>query len=128
MPTLPLYPNGVPGSLGNQPHDIPTLTHFPPTAPATGATVIVFPGGAYWMLAPHEGDAYAQWLATLGIDAWVLQYRLGQHGYRHPRMLEDAARAVRTVRHLAKKSGRDPGRIGVMGSSAGGHLVATIIT
>ena len=80
------------------------------------------------MLAPHEGEVYAQWLAAQGIHAWVLQYRLGPHGYRHPAMLHDAARAVRTVRHLARQYGLDPARIGVMGSSAGGHLVATIIT
>jgi acetyl esterase/lipase len=79
-------------------------------------------------LAPHEGEAYARWLASHGIHAWVLQYRLGSHGYRHPIMLQDAARAVRTVRHLAQQHGIDPKRVGVMGSSAGGHLVATIIT
>ncbi|MDB6127212.1 MAG: endo,4-beta-xylanase [Verrucomicrobia bacterium] len=128
MSSFSLYPTRAPGALGDQPHDCPTLTHFPATAKPTGSTIIVFPGGAYWMLAPHEGEAYAQWLAAQGIDAWVLQYRLGQHDYRHPVMLNDAARAVRTVRHLARKNGLDPARVGVMGSSAGGHLVATIIT
>jgi acetyl esterase/lipase len=128
MSSLPLWPAGAPGALGNQPHDQPSLTHFPPTAKPTGASVIVFPGGGYGMLAPHEGEAYAQWLAAQGIHAWVLQYRLGPHGYRHPAMLHDAARSVRTVRHLCRSQGLDPARIGVMGSSAGGHLVATIIT
>ncbi|HND60623.1 MAG TPA: alpha/beta hydrolase [Opitutaceae bacterium] len=123
-----LWPTRAPGALGDQPQDCPALTYFAPIAPASGATVIVFPGGAYGMLAPHEGEAYARWLASLGLHAWVLQYRLGPHGYRHPAMLHDAARAVRLVRHLARRDGRDPNRIGVMGSSAGGHLVATIIT
>ncbi|MDB6095710.1 MAG: endo,4-beta-xylanase [Verrucomicrobia bacterium] len=127
MPIL-LYHFRAPGSLGDQSHDRPTLTSFPPTSKPTGASVIVFPGGGYGMLAPHEGEAYAQWLASHGIHAWVLQYRLGTHGYRHPAMLHDAARSVRMVRHLAREQGLDPSRIGVMGSSAGGHLVATIIT
>ncbi len=128
MLSFPLWPNGAPGAFGDLPQDRPTLTHFPATAPATGSSIIVFPGGGYGMLAPHEGEVYAQWLASQGIDAWVLQYRLGAHEYRHPAMLHDAARAVRIVRHRARKSGLDPARIGVMGSSAGGHLVATIIT
>ncbi|MBS0662509.1 MAG: alpha/beta hydrolase [Verrucomicrobia bacterium] len=123
-----LWPTRAPGALGDRPQDCPALTPFAPTAPATGATVIVFPGGAYGMLAPHEGEDYARWLASLGLHAWVLQYRLGPDGYRHPAMLHDAARAVRLVRHLARREGLDPNRIGVMGSSAGGHLVATILT
>ena len=128
MASFPLWPAGAPGALGSQPQDQPSLTSFPPTAKATGSSVIVFPGGGYAMLAPHEGEGYAHWLAAQGIHAWVLQYRLGSHGYRHPAMLHDAARAVRTVRHLAPKQGVDSARIGVMGSSAGGHLVATILT
>ena len=71
-----LWPTRAPGALGDQPQDCPALTYFAPTAPASGATVIVFPGGAYGMLAPHEGEAYARWLASLGLHAWVLQYRL----------------------------------------------------
>ena len=126
--SFPLWPDRPPGALGDQLQDRPTLTSFPPTAKPTGAGIIVFPGGAYGMLAPHEGETYAHWLAAHGIHAWVLQYRLGPHGYRHPAMLHDAARAVRTVRHLARQQKLDPARIGVMGSSAGGHLVATIIT
>ena len=128
MTSLPLWNPRAPDALGNRPQDIPTLTHFPAASKATRSTIIVFPGGAYGMLAPHEGETYAQWLASQGIDAWVLQYRLGSDGYRHPVMLNDAARAVRMVRNLARQNGRDPARIGVMGSSAGGHLVATIIT
>jgi acetyl esterase/lipase len=125
---FPLWPDRAPGALGDLPQDRPTLTEFPPTTTPTGASIVVFPGGSYMSLAPHEGETYAQWLASQGIHAWVLQYRLGEHRYRHPTMLHDAARAVRTVRQLARQQGRDPARVGVMGSSAGGHLVATIIT
>jgi acetyl esterase/lipase len=128
MEPFPLWPGRAPGALGDRPQDRPTLTSYPPTAKSTGASVIVFPGGGYGMLAPHEGETYAHWLAAQGMHAWVLHYRLGTHGYRHPTMLNDAARAVRTVRHLARRTALDPARIGVMGSSAGGHLVATIIT
>src|SRR5690606_22279404 len=59
---------------------------------------------------------------------FVLKYRLGSHGYRHPRMLEDAARAVRLVRARAAEWGIDPARVGIMGSSAGGHLASTLLT
>jgi acetyl esterase/lipase len=58
----------------------------------------------------------------------VLKYRLGSHGYRHPRMLEDAARAVRWVRSRASEWGVASHRIGIMGSSAGGHLASTLLT
>ena len=63
-----------------------------------------------------------------GITAYVLKYRLGSNGYRHPTMLHDVARAVRLVRTFAKRDGLDPARIGVIGSSAGGHLASTIVT
>jgi acetyl esterase/lipase len=80
------------------------------------------------MLAPHEGEGYARWLNLHGIDAFVLKYRLGSNGYRHPAMLQDAARAVRTVRAHAGEWRVDPRRVGIMGSSAGGHLASTLLT
>lgn len=58
----------------------------------------------------------------------MLRYRLGSKGYRHPVMLQDAARAMRTIRSRAQEFNVDPARIGVMGSSAGGHLAATLLT
>lgn len=126
---LRLWPAAAPGARGNQPADIPTLTVFAPDpSHRTGAAIIVFPGGGYGFLAPHEGEGYARWLAGLGVTAFVLKYRLGSDGYRHPAMWQDAARAVRLVRHLAAEYPVDPGRIGVIGSSAGGHLAATIMT
>jgi acetyl esterase/lipase len=80
------------------------------------------------MLAPHEGGQYARFLNEYGIAGFVLKYRLGSGGYRHPAMLQDAARAVRTVRARAGDWQVDPKRIGIMGSSAGGHLASTLLT
>ncbi len=126
---IPLWSGAAPGSLGERPQDMPTLTLFAPDpAKRNGATMVIFPGGGYSGLAEHEGKGYAEFLAAQGITAYVLKYRLGSAGYRHPIMLGDAARAVRTVRSFAKRDGLDPARIGVMGSSAGGHLASTIAT
>lgn len=124
-----LWPQGAPGALGEADQDRPTLTPFL-AAPgkATGAAIVVCPGGGYGGLAGHEGKDYAVWLNDLGIHAFVLKYRLGSHGYRHPRMLEDAARAVRCVRARSSEWAVDPQRVGIMGSSAGGHLASTLLT
>lgn len=126
---LPLWPDTAPGALGSEDRDIPTLTpYLPDPEIATGAAIVVFPGGGYGGLAGHEGDGYAKWLVEQGIAALVVKYRLGSHGYRHPIMWGDAARAVRLTRALAGEWNLDPERVGVMGSSAGGHLVSTIVT
>lgn len=127
--SFPLWPDGAPGALGQAAKDIPTLTpYFPATATASGATVVVCPGGGYGTLASHEGRDYALWLNEQGITAFVLKYRLGSDGYRHPAMLQDAARAVRLVRAHAADWKLDPNRIAIMGSSAGGHLASTLLT
>lgn len=123
-----LWPDGAPGALGTTPNDIPTLTAFVPQTNATGAAMVICPGGGYGHLAPHEGQDYALWLNQHGVTCFVLKYRLGSHGYRHPAMLNDAARAVRWVRAHATEFNVDPHRVGIMGSSAGGHLAATLIT
>lgn len=123
-----IWPNGAPGALGSDLKDVPTLTVFLAKEGATGAAIVVLPGGGYGGLAEHEGRAYAEWFNTLGIHAFVLKYRLGSAGYRHPRMLEDAARAVRTVRARAADWSVDPKRVGIIGSSAGGHLASTLLT
>jgi acetyl esterase/lipase len=126
---VPLWPDGAPGALGNKSQDIPTLTpFFPESGIATGASMVVCPGGGYGGLAAHEGEGYANWLNEQGIAAFVLKYRLGSSGYRHPRMLEDAARAVRLVRFHAADWKLDPKRVGIIGSSAGGHLASTLLT
>jgi acetyl esterase/lipase len=88
----------------------------------------VFPGGGYEILADYEGAGYAEWFAQFGIRTFVLRYRLGRDGYRHPAMLEDAARAVRLLRARSAELGIDPAQLGVIGSSAGGHLAATLMT
>jgi acetyl esterase/lipase len=126
---LPLWSDAVPGALGRDAPDLPDLTRWSPSNPPPGgASMLVLPGGGYDHLAPHEGASYAEWLAGLGITSYVLRYRLARHGYRHPCMLQDAARALRWVRHLARREGRDPGKIGIIGSSAGGHLASTLLT
>jgi acetyl esterase/lipase len=122
-----LWPGDAPGALGKAAKDVPTLTPFLPANPS-GAAVVVCPGGGYGMLAGHEGKDYALWLNRLGVTVYVLKYRLGSDGYRHPSMLFDAARAIRTVRARAKEWGIDPKKIGIMGSSAGGHLASTAVT
>ena len=126
---FPLWPDGPPGALGKGTNDIPTLTAFLPEAgKANGAAMVICPGGGYGGLAPHEGKGYALWFNEHGITAFVLKYRLGSAGYRHPVMLQDAARAVRTVRARADEWKLDPKRIGIIGSSAGGHLASTLLT
>ena len=126
---IPLWTEEAPGALGKEEKDIPTLTPYLADATnASGAAMVVFPGGGYGGLAPHEGKGYADWLVTNGISCFVVKYRLGSQGYRHPAMLNDAARAVRLVRARAEEWKVDPKRVGVIGSSAGGHLVSTLIT
>lgn len=130
-PTAPLrlWTGAAPGALGDADKDTPTLTPFwPEPAKATGAVMIVFPGGGYRNLAPHEGAIYAQWLASQGITAFVLKYRLATDGYKVPTIFLDVARAIRLVRAQAAGWGLDPKRVGVIGSSAGGHLAAISVT
>ncbi|HSH77938.1 MAG TPA: alpha/beta hydrolase [Herpetosiphonaceae bacterium] len=106
----------------------PSLTVFEPLpGRATGAAIIVCPGGGYMRLADHEAVPVAEWLATLGITAVLLRYRLAPHA-RHPAMLEDGQRAIRTVRDRAIQWNVDAGRIGILGFSAGGHLASTTAT
>jgi acetyl esterase/lipase len=125
----PLWPDGAPGAVGKLPEDTPTLTAYPaPKDKATGAAVIVFPGGGYSHLSEiKEGSDVAAMFNKLGITAFVLKYRLGMR-YHAPTQLQDAARAVRIVRSKATEYGIDANKIGVLGFSAGGHLAATIAT
>jgi acetyl esterase/lipase len=127
---IPLWADGAPGALGKEDKDIPTLTFYPAAPPAAAsAAMVILPGGGYGGLAPHEGKGYADWLVTNGISCFVVKYRLGgSQGYRHPRMLEDAARAVRLVRARADEWKIDANHVGIMGSSAGGHLASTLLT
>lgn len=124
-----LWEGDAPGALGKEDKDIPTLTLYKPDADkANGAAIVICPGGSYWGLAEHEGAGYANYLTKFGITACVLKYRLASGGYHNPAMITDAARAVRVVRYHAKDWGIDPNRVGIMGSSAGGHLASSLVT
>jgi acetyl esterase/lipase len=124
-----LWEGDAPGALGKADQDIPTLTAFLPAAgTANGTAIVICPGGGYGGLAAHEGQGYAEFLAGKGVACFVLKYRLGSKGYRHPVMMHDVQRAIRLVRTNAAKWAVDPARIGVMGSSAGGHLATTSVT
>lgn len=128
--TIPLWAEEAPGALGkdpggeNNPGDVPTITIFKPEKP-NGAAIVICPGGGYAFLATdHEGKQVAEWLNSLGITGVMLKYRLAPK-YKHPTMLNDAQRAIRTVRSKASEWGLDPKRIGIIGFSAGGHLAST---
>ena len=126
---IKLWPDGAPGAKGDAEHDTPTIRpYLVKGAKATGAAVIVCPGGGYGALASdHEGHQVARWFNRFGVSAFVLRYRHAPH-YQHPTPLEDAQRAIRLVRSRAAKFGIDPGRVGIMGFSAGGHLASTAAT
>lgn len=113
----------------------PTLTVFPaPREKNTGAAVVIAPGGGYNILAwDLEGTEVAEWLNSIGVNAFVLKYRVprrpGQPGDKPPvGPLQDAQRAISLVRSRAKEWAVDPGRIGMLGFSAGGHLTAATAT
>jgi acetyl esterase/lipase len=86
--------------------------------------MLVLPGGGYTHLADHEAEPVGQWLAGLGIHAVVLRYPVAPQG--HPAPLEAARRALDGVRHGSLVPDVDPGRVGVLGFSAGGHLAASL--
>src|SRR5436309_4102966 len=120
-----LWPNGAPGAVGKEDADRPELRIYLPSAKPSGTAVVVCPGGGYGALAmDHEGRQIADWLNSLGVAAFVLKYRLGPR-YHHPAPLQDAQRALRTVRSNAQTFGIRPDHIGIWGFSAGGHLSAT---
>ncbi|MHC4884691.1 MAG: alpha/beta hydrolase [Planctomycetota bacterium] len=106
----------------------PITAYLPVEKGRTNLAVVIFPGGGYGHLAEHEGKGYAAYLQGHGIAAFVVEYRLGTQGHRHPAMLEDALYAVQYVRERAEEFGVSPSAVGVMGSSAGGHLAAHSLT
>ena len=124
-----LWPDGAPGAKGDKDGDKPTLTiYLPAKEKATGAAVVIFPGGGYGHLAmDHEGHQIARWLNSFGVAGFILKYRHRNSGagYGHPAPLQDAQRAIRMVRSRAKQWKIDPGRIGIIGFSAGGHLASS---
>lgn len=144
--TIPLYadsiPNSIPGpdeeSSTGPPNGIliiskvskPTLTIYPaPADKATGAAVIICPGGGYFILAAgHEGADVARKFNEMGITAFVLKYRIPNDAWMPNKEigpLQDAQRAIQYVREHAADWKLKKDRIGIMGFSAGGHLAST---
>ena len=115
----------------------PTVTVYSPKGRNTGAAVVVFPGGGYEVLAIDlEGTEVCDWLISEGITCVLLKYRVPGQGLtpesgaypKAPMALEDAQRTMGLVRLHASEWHIDPHKIGVLGFSAGGHLVAAIST
>lgn len=122
---------GEGGRLGNI--EVPQYqVYLPEKGKANGAATLIFPGGGYAILAAdHEGEAYARWLNERGIAGIVVKYRVSakpELGYQFPVPFLDARRAIRVARAKAAEWGIDPHKIGVMGSSAGGHLASLCAT
>jgi acetyl esterase/lipase len=117
-----LWPQGAPGAKGDREADKPTLTiYLPEAAKANGTAVVICPGGGYGFVAmDHEGHQIARWLNGLGVAGFIVDYRHRTKGYGHPAPLEDAQRAIRTVRAGAAEWKVDPAKIGILGFSAGG--------
>src|SRR6266850_3930403 len=139
----PTGPSGPPGGFTVYHVSRPTMTVYSPTEKNTGAAVVVFPGGGYEDLAIDlEGTEVCDWLTSKGITCVLLKYRVpGEEYYpkpapypksgpypRSPMALEDAQRTVGLVRFHAAEWHIDPHKIGVIGFSAGGHLVAATST
>ena len=142
----PLWPGEAPGSpqppvveeeegRGGRLTDtsVPAYWYSPADpAKANGAAVVILPGGGYSILAMnHEGHDYAQWLNERGIAAVLVKYRVSRKDeaeFYYPAPLLDARRAIRLTREKADEWGIDREKIGVMGSSAGGHLASMCVT
>jgi len=134
---LKVWPNGAPDSNGiTQPEEIfdgkrvrnvteaEIYVYLPKMGVNKGAAVVICPGGGYGMEAmDHEGYDMAEWLALQGVAGIVLKYRLPNGHDQIP--LGDAQRAIRIVRQKAAEWGINPGKVGIAGSSAGGHLAST---
>ncbi len=126
---IPLWADGAPGAKGTEAKDIPlAMVRLPSSEKPTGALVIC-PGGGYGGLAMgHEGAEMAEWANQMGLAAIICDYRHRGKDYGHPAPLQDAQRAIRTVRAKAAEWNIDSTRVGILGFSAGGHLVSTVLT
>ncbi len=140
---VPLWTNGAPGfeNRRNEPEQAkdwwvknihnPSLTvYLPPKEKATGAAVVICPGGGHRELVfDAEGAEAAAFLNSIGVAAFVLKYRLVREEnspYKFENVKEDAYRAIRLVRNRATEWGVDVNRIGMLGFSAGGEVVAMV--
>jgi acetyl esterase/lipase len=125
---LRLWPGNAPDARGATSADIPKLFSYPAAGLGLHPAVIVLPGGGYsHLVMEKEGADAARFLAARGVNAYVLQYRLGPT-YRFPIPMVDASRAVRYLRANAQSLGLDPHKIGLWGFSAGGHLAGYLAT
>jgi predicted esterase len=123
--TIELWPNGAPGATGNTDEDKPAIIPvIPDAAKATGAAILVCPGGGFTVRAiDHEGMLVAQWLKERGVAAFVLRYRLRPlYGREH--WLRDAQRGMQFIRTHAAEYHIAANRIGIIGFSAGAQLAA----
>jgi acetyl esterase/lipase len=123
--SIELWPNGAPGATGNTDEDKPAIIPvIPDAAKATGAAILVCPGGGFTVRAiDHEGMLVAQWLKERGIAAFILRYRLRPlYGREH--WLRDAQRGMQFIRAHAAEYHVSYNRIGIMGFSAGAQLAA----
>lgn len=126
---IPLWDGPAPGAVGEDPKDVPLMTMWQVEAATPRASVLICPGGGYGGLAMgHEGDEIARWFNSLGMTAFVLDYRHAGKGYGFPAPMLDARRAMRKIRANADKWNLIPDRIGAIGFSAGGHLASTLGT
>lgn len=137
---LKVWPNGAPNHNGmDEPEELfegvrvrnvseaEMYVYLPEKEKNTGAAVVICPGGGYWIEAiNHEGYAIAEWLKEKGVAGIVLKYRLPYGHHEIPS--GDARQAMRIVRQHANEWGIQPGKIGIAGSSAGGHLASTVGT
>ena len=98
------------------------LTPYLCSTSLAAPAVIICPGGAYSRLAEHEGRGYAQWLSSHGVSCFVLHYRFGLY----PAAVTDLANALSFLAKYAADYNIDPSRFGIMGSSAGAHLITTL--
>ena len=127
---IPLW-CGNPPAGASDPEQIPVMTPYaPPAWKFNHRALLIFPGGAYARLADYEGKGLAEYFCEQGYYCFVVNYRLGKDlgkaGCHYPAQLSDAARAVRLVRSWADELGCRTDKIGVVGSSAGGHLAASV--
>jgi len=124
-----LWEGQAPGALGAEPKDVPKITVRKVDSDKPTGALIICPGGGYGGLAmDHEGKQMVEWANSIGLTAVLCDYRHRGKGYGHPAPLQDAQRAVRMVKANAAQWNIDPNKVGIIGFSAGGHLVSTVIT
>lgn len=124
---MDLWSNGAPTANGDASDQAKVWVYLPDADKATGRAVVICPGGAYGFLAmDHEGHLWANYFKSQGVAAIVLKYRMPHGHWQVP--AEDAEEAIRLVRRHASEWHIHSNDVGIMGSSAGGHLATTVAT